>query len=98
MAKYILSLEAQNSLKSIKSYSIKNFGIKQTKAYLTNIRTRFQELAENPIRGRVREDLKVGYHSDFVGSHTIYYRIQQAHIEIIDVLHQSMDPTSHIIH
>ena len=98
MAKYTLSLEAQNSLKRIKSYSIKKFGAERTKAYLTDIRFRFNELAENPSRGRVREDLKVGYHSYFFGSHTIYYRIQPIHIEIIDILHQSMDPTNHITH
>ncbi len=31
MAKFILSPEAQNSLKSIQAYSIKNFGIKRAK-------------------------------------------------------------------
>ncbi len=70
----------------------------RTNSYLSNIRTRLLELAETPSRGRIREDLKVGYHSDFVGSHTIYYRIQTTHIEIIEVLHQSMDPVSHIIY
>ena len=97
MTKYILSPEAQKSLINIKAYSLKNFGAKTTKTYLTNIRNRMQALAENPKKGTIREDLKVGYHSDFVASHTIYYRIQPTHIEIIDVLHQSMEPSKHII-
>lgn len=75
MTKYILSPEAQNSLSDIKSYSIKNFGSKRTKIYLQIIRKRMQMLAENPLCGIIREDLKVGYLSDFVGSHTIYYLI-----------------------
>lgn len=54
-------------------------------------------LAGTPNKGLIREDLKVGYHSDFVGSHTIYYKIQPSHIEIIDVLHQSMDPSNNIV-
>lgn len=91
MAKYILSPEAQNRLSNIKAYSNKNFGSQRTKTYLQNIRNRMQALAENPSRGIIREDLKAGYHSDFVDSHTIYYRVQPTHIDIIDVLHQSME-------
>ena len=96
MAKFILSLEAQNSLKSIQSFSIKHFGIKRTKTYLHSIHKRFQELAKTPSRGITREDLNVGYYSSFVGSHTIYYRVNNTHIDIIDVLHQSMEPSKHI--
>jgi toxin ParE1/3/4 len=97
MAKYFLSPEAQDSLKGIRDYSNKNFGAKRTKAYLQCIRKRIQELAENPSHGIIREDLNVGYHSDFVGSHTIYYRVKPTHIDIIDVLHQSMEPSKHLI-
>lgn len=96
MSKYILSTEAQNSLKEIQIFSTNNFGKERTKQYLTDIRKRMKALAENPSRGIIREDLKVGYHSDFIGSHTIYYRIQSTHIDVIDVLHQSMDPSKHI--
>ena len=96
MATYILSPEAQYSLNQIKAYSIKNFGITRTKIYLQTIRKRLQELAENPSRGLIRDDLKVGYQSDFVSSHTIYYRVQPTHMDIIDVLHQSMEPSKHI--
>ncbi len=96
MSKYILSTEAQNSLRKIQIYSTKNFSKERTRQYLTDIRKRMKALAENPSRGIIREDLKVGYHSDFIGSHTIYYKIQSTHIDVIDVLHQSMDPTKHI--
>ena len=97
MAKYILSVEAQKSLLNIKIFSIKNFGNKTTKNHLQNIANRMQILAEEPTLGSIREDLKVGYHSYFVGSHTIYYKVKPTHIEIIDVLHQSMEPSKHII-
>lgn len=97
MAKYILSTEAQCSLRDIKAYSDKTFGKKRTKTYLQSIRKRLQTLADSPLLGIVREDLKAGYHSDFVGSHTIYYRIQPTQIEIINILHQSMEPLKHIV-
>jgi len=96
MAKYFLSPEAQNNLNEIKDYLIKKFGNKRTKAYLQSIRKRMQALAEKPLRGIVREDLKIGYNCDFVGAQTIFYLIKPNDIDIIDVLHQSMDPTRHI--
>ena len=97
MTKYFLSPEAQNSLRNIKAYSNKNVGPQRTKTTLKNIHHRMQALAENPSRTIIREDLKAGYHSDFVGSHTIYYRVQPTHIDSIDELHQSMEPSKHII-
>ncbi len=96
MSKYILSTEAQNSLRKIQIYSTTKFGKERTRQYLTDIRKKMKALAENPSRGIIREDLKVGYHSDFIGSHTIYYKIQSTHIDVIGILHQSMDPTKHI--
>lgn len=97
MTKYVLSPEAQNNLIQIKDYSIKKFGSLRTNIYLQNIRAQLEKLADNPARGLIRKDLNVGYHSYFVGSHTIYYRIKPECVEIIDILHQSMEPTNHII-
>ncbi|PCJ46910.1 MAG: hypothetical protein COA74_12715 [Gammaproteobacteria bacterium] len=96
MPKYILSTEAQNSLKGIQKFSKENFGKNRTKLYLEELRKQLKALAENPSLGVVREDLKVGFYSHFTGSHTIYYRIPPEYIDIIDVLHQSMDPSRHI--
>ena len=97
MPKYFLSPEAQKSLKNIRAYSIKTFGATRTKTYLQSISQRLRELAESPSRGIIWEDLKVGSYSDFVSSHTIYCRVKPNHIEIIDVLHQSMEPSKHLI-
>jgi len=96
MSKYILSPAAQKSLKQIRSYSLNNFGKHQTTLYLKKLRDRMQYLADQPARGTARDDIKAGYYSHFEGSHTIYYRIRDTHIDIIDVLHQSMDPTRHL--
>lgn len=96
MANYVLSPEAQNSLTDIRRYSIKNFGKDRTKNYLNNIRKCMKALAETPSRGLTREDLKVGFYSYFIGSHTVYYIIRDSYIDIVDVQHQSMDPSKRI--
>ncbi len=97
MAKYLLSPEAQNSLKQIKKYSNDQFGKQRTRAYLKEIMNRFRDLAANPSLGTKRSELNACYRSSFVGSHTIYFRTKSSHIEIIDVLHQSMEPTKHLL-
>jgi plasmid stabilization system protein ParE len=43
-----------------------------------------------------RPELNVDCFSYFVGSHTIYYRITTGQIQIIDVLHQSIEPARHL--
>jgi len=83
-------------LKEIKSFSVRNFGEHRAKTYLEDILTRFRELAANPSIGTIRNELNAGYYSSFVGSHTIYYKTNPGLIEIIDVLHQSMEPIRHL--
>ena len=96
MPKYNLSPAAQASLKTIRQYTVKEFGQKQAKVFLSSLRERMKLLAEQPSQCKERNDIKIGYYSYFVGSHTIYYRISDTHIDIIDVLHQSMEPVLHI--
>jgi len=70
-------------------------GVRTTR-YLQDIASHFKDLASNPELGKLRNELKVGYYSYIVGSHCIYYRIKPNHIEVIDVLHQSMEPERHL--
>lgn len=96
MRPYIISPEAQGSLKQIKKYSLEHFGHQQTVKYLQRIMHRLNELSHNPSLGMVRDDIKPGYYSSFIGSHTIYYRMKNDCIEVIDVLHQSMEPSRNL--
>lgn len=97
MPSYILSLQAQESLHQIRTYTLKNYGQQQTLTYLKMLRDGMRAAAQRPdAKGMARDDIKKGYYSVFVGKHTIYYRIRDTHIDIIDVLHQSMDPMRHL--
>lgn len=96
MAKYILSPQAQSSLQDIRDYTLKNFGKQQTTAYLKILQKHMKDLAATPTRGKERNEIKAGYYSSFIGSHTIYYRIADTHIDVIDELHQSMEPMRHL--
>lgn len=96
MAKYLLSPQAEKSLIQISNYTLKNFGERQRKKYLGMLRKEMRAAAVNPRNGRDRSAIKPGYYSVAAEKHDIYYRIGDAHIEIIDVLHQSMMPNLHL--
>jgi toxin ParE1/3/4 len=99
VAKYSLSKQAQQSLKAIKEYSTKRFGLHQTSIYLANLKDTMGLLAESPQIGTKRTDLFADWicYSYCEGSHTIYYEVISASaIAVIDVLHQSMEPTRYL--
>ena len=96
MPQYILSFNAQRSLRNIKAYSLEEFGEEQAVTYLKLIEKKLQMIAENPDTGRNREEIKKNYLSFIAGSHVIFYRKAKNHIDIIDILHQSMEPYRHL--
>lgn len=96
MPQYILSPNAQGSLRQIKAYSLEQFGEEQAIAYLRLIEKKLQMIAETPDIGRKREEVKKGYFSFQAGSHVIFYRKAKNHIEVMNILHQGMDPYRHL--
>lgn len=97
MAQYILSPNAQESLRKIKAYSLEQFGEEQAIAYLRLIEKKLQTIAKNPDIGRKREEVKTGYLSFLAGAHVIFYRKAKNYVEVIDIFHQGMDPYRHLI-
>lgn len=92
MAGYVLSPHAKNSLMQISIYTLNNFGEVQRKQYLSMLRERMRLVAGNPGHGHDRGQIKSGYFCIQASKHTIYYRLADEHVEIIDVLHQSIEP------
>jgi len=88
---YILRLRAQNNLESIWRYSFEMWGTAQADLYLRALIARIEWLAENPLLGKPRDDVKVGYRSFPEGQHLVFYKIIKQQIDIIGVLHNSQD-------
>ncbi len=59
--------------------------------YMRGLNDRIEWLADNPLSGRERRDIDIGYRSFPEGRHLIVYVIQLGAIAIIGVPHQSMD-------
>ena len=60
------------------------------------LRERMRSVAKDPDKGKERSEVKAGYYSIQAEKHHIYYRVRDTHVEIIDILHQSMEPKLHI--
>lgn len=96
MPKYVLSPEAKKSLLQISYYTLNNHGETQRKKYLKSLRDKMRHISKSPDLRLKRDEIKVGYYSVCVEKHFIYYRITEIQIEIIDILHQSMEPRLHL--
>lgn len=66
-------------------------GGKQRDACLGDLERRFEWLAENPLPGTLRADICEGYRSYPQGAHIVFYVVREDAIDIIGVVHQSMD-------
>ena len=89
--------KAKNDLKEIARYTQKEWGIKQRDAYLKLLDYAFFSLSLNSEKGISCDQIRVGYRKFFVGSHIIFYReVAHSEIEIVRILHQSMDVDNHL--
>lgn len=88
---YRLTPRALNDLDDIADFTIETWGIDQLEKYLRQLNDRFEWLAENPLLGRIRDDIHPGYRSFPEGSHVVFYIIQGEHVDVIGIPHKSMD-------
>lgn len=91
MKRYILSPEAKTDINNIRKYTTRQWGETQTEKYTLQLQERMRWLADNPMLGRARDEVKEGYRSFREGGHIIFYRVVGSAIEIIGIPHQNMD-------
>lgn len=96
MASYKLTKKADSDIDEIWEESTLRWGKRQTKEYLNKMERRFISLAENPNLGKKRFELSGAPMSYPSGRHVIFYRKAEKGIEILRVLHDSMDFPRHI--
>jgi len=87
----IVSESARRDLESIAHYTEREWGARQKARYLEEIEGRMRALRDNPALGAPRDDLRPGCRSLVVVSHVIYYRTAEEAVEVLRVLHHSMD-------
>ena len=95
MPSFRITKKAKSDLLSIGRYTAKEWGINQRNSYLKQLDQCFARLSETPEIGVICDYIAKGYRKFPQGSHLIFYKHgSDGIIEIIRVLHKSMDVES----
>ena len=98
MTGYRLTPAAQRDLSTIWDYTAERWDIQQAETYIGEIRAAVERVAEDPRRGRARDEIRDGHSSYSVVSHVLFYRTKEdtGGVDIVRILHQRMDPARHL--
>lgn len=86
MGSYKLSEDAEADLYRIWLYGLEHWGLEQADHYITELFTRFNELAENPLQYPELNDLRQGYRRSVCGTDSIYYRVENTTVEVMAII------------
>ena len=89
--KYKISEEALFDLNDIWEYTFHKWSKEQADRYFNLIFDEIDYISENPESGLSCEHIRKNYRASKIKSHLIFYRAENNNIEIIRILHQSMD-------
>jgi toxin ParE1/3/4 len=96
MRKARIAPAARADLDAIWTYTAGRWNIDQAEAYLRSLAQTMQMLADKPGLGKNIEDVKPGYFKFPSGSHVIFFRQSASGIDVIRILHKSMDAERHV--
>ncbi len=92
MAKYVLTNKAVEDLIEIWNYTFDTWSEKQADKYYNELLKEFQNLSENPEKGKIYTDLFDNLMGFKINKHIIFYReIDIDKIEVERILHERMD-------
>lgn len=92
MKPFDLTHKAKTDLRKIAVFTEANWGVEQRNAYIKQFDEAFHRLAACPLMGKQCDEIMPGYRKFPQGSHMIYYkRGSSCVIEIVRILHKSMD-------
>ncbi len=96
MSRIVLSPRAQSDLDEIWNYTAARWNDDQGERYIRDIWQAVEAVAGDPRKGRVCDEIRLGYRKHPVGSHVIFYRVSKDAIVVIRILHQRMDFERHL--
>jgi len=92
MKPFQLTNKAKSDLKDIALFTFRRWGREQRNIYLKQFDESFCLLAENPDIGKNCDEIRDGYRKFPQGSHVVFYQqIGSQNIQIIRILHKSID-------
>lgn len=98
MKQFRLSKAADADMRKIAEYSLRQWGKEQQRAYIGELFDAFNRLAETPQIAACIDNIRSGYRKFPQASHIIFFRTSgNSDIEVIRILHKSMDAETQII-
>ena len=98
MKTFALTSKAVADLRAIAIFTEKRWGKEQRDLYIKQFDEAFHLLANTPLAGKACDYIKNGYRKFPQGSHIIFYKDgNNEKIEVVRILHQSMDVESKFV-
>ena len=92
---YRLSSLAETDLEDIWNYTLDTWSAEQAEIYHASLISAFEGLAYGIKLGRIC-DVREGYFKYAINLHIIYFKLSEAGIDVIRILHQRMDVSRHL--
>ncbi|MEP2758836.1 MULTISPECIES: type II toxin-antitoxin system RelE/ParE family toxin [Alphaproteobacteria] len=89
--------EAQNDLESIAKYTQRNWGTDKRREYLRQLNEKAKLVAAMPRVAVSRGDIERGCRTFVAGQHLLVFRVVGQRLEVLRVLHMSMDVEREIL-
>lgn len=89
--KVVLLTEALADLEEIWLYTFETWSLEQADRYYDLIIKEIDFLSKKPKTGKNLNELRTGYYSSKVKSHFIFYKFSSTELEVVRILHESMD-------
>ena len=88
---YRITQRAIIDLEEIWNYTYQKRSEEQADRYYQLLIQEFDYIAKYPTSGKSVDYIRRGYRISIVKSHLIFYRLIDSEVEIVRILHQSMD-------
>ena len=95
VAEYLFRPKVKADVEDIWDYTFDSWGVDQANHYVKNLIETCHMLAKNSDLGIVRDELYDGLHVHPSGKHLIFYLRTEKDIDIVRILHESMDVYLH---
>lgn len=96
MHSIVQSSQAEQDLIDIWVYTAEEWSLAQADSYLEELVSGMDRLREHPMIGTSRDDLRKDYRALTVSQHLVFYKVSEDEVQIIRVLHKSVDSPRHL--
>lgn len=91
MSEWRLTPLAENDITDIWRHTEQTWSAPQAERYITLLFDAFDRIAAKPMQGRPSDDIRPGYRRLAVGAHVVFYVAKPYGVDVVRILHQSMD-------